>query len=149
MCASIFIAATGGRHKFVQQSRLLLDLSRTGDKVRRIVISHTIVGDGKDVQLHTTAISLNNLPAFKDPDKINAVRLQSLHSIHVQRHTAKVSFSAILLDDFTYNGVFIGRTKSTVDLAVQHSRTCQARTRQCDQSGSVVLDDGRNRHDWL
>src|SRR5579875_137270 len=97
MLARIFIAARRRRHEATQYIRLLLDLARPRNQGRGIVIGNTIAGHREDIQLHPLALSLNNLPAFKDPDEVNAARLQGLHTIDIQGDAAKDPLATVVL----------------------------------------------------
>src|SRR5215472_1076491 len=96
---SVFIATCSCQHKFAEQVRLLLDLNGTGDDIRCVVIRNTIASDGEDVQLHTLALRLDDFPALINPDEIDAVGLQRVHSINTQRHIAKLALATVFLDD--------------------------------------------------
>ena len=141
------LVATGGcKHKFVQQLRLLLDLSRAGDYIGCVVVRDTIVSDREDIELHTLALRLDDFPALKDPHEIDPVGLQRLHGINAQRHILKLAFTAILLDDFTHDRRFVGGAKAAIDLAIQVTRARQSRTGKRDQRRGIVLDDGGKRN---
>src|SRR6266487_719080 len=83
MRASKFIALSSRCHKPVQEIWLLLDLIRTGDNGRCVVVGDTVLRDVKSVQLQAFTLRLNTFPTFVDPFKIDLPGLQSLDRINI------------------------------------------------------------------
>src|SRR2546421_10011176 len=146
---SVFIAFGGRSHEFPQEVRLLFDFVWTGDKIGRVVIGNAVVCNREDIQFNPCALRLDHLPTLEHPCKIDAVRLQCLHSVDIQGHILKLSCSAIALDDLAYYRRLIRRSKAPSDFATQVTRLRYARTCQGNQRRGVVLDDRCDRDHWL